>query len=302
MRIAIVVQARTGSSRLPGKVLLPLAGRPMLVRQLERIEAAWVDAELVVATTTEPADDAIVSICQSAGVVCHRGHPTDLLARHLGAARMVGADAAVKIPSDCPLIDPRAIERVIGAFRAAGGAGAVDYASNLHPATWPDGNDVEVVPIDVLELAAREAIRPHEREHTTPFIWDHPERFRLLNVPWETGRDLSMTHRFTVDWPADYEMCARVYDALWSPHRPVFTLGEILALLERHPEIPAINARYAGVSWYRHHLGELRTVGAGQTRALMGGIRGEELPPLRGPRPREAGKRSGSTHRDRRER
>lgn len=265
MRLLIVVQARTGSTRLPGKVLLPVAGAPMLQRQLERIQAARTPFELCVATTRSAFDEPIRELCRRIGIPCVSGHSTDLLDRHMEAARAYDADAVVKIPSDCPLIDPDAIDRVLAAFLED--PGRFDYVSNLHPATWPDGNDVEVVPFPVLETAWREANRSFEREHTTPFLWERPERFRLANVTWATGLDLSMTHRFTVDHPEDYTFVAAVYEALWTPGRPVFRLADILALLEARPDLFALNAHLAGVNWYRHHLGELRTVNADQTRS-----------------------------------
>ncbi|HVT57004.1 MAG TPA: glycosyltransferase family protein [Thermoanaerobaculia bacterium] len=264
MKTVVVVQARTGSTRLPGKVLLPLAGAPLLARMVERLRAARTPFELVVATTGEPADEPIRELCRALGVACFSGHPTDLLDRHFQAAAGRGAEVVVKIPSDCPLIDPAVVDRVLGFFERH--QESYDFVSNLHPATYPDGNDVEVLPLAVLETAWREAARPHEREHTTPFIWDQPRRFRIGNVRWESGRDLSMSHRFTVDYPDDYAFVAAVYDALWRPERPVFGLQEILALLAARPEIFALNRRYAGVNWYRHHLGELATVGSGETR------------------------------------
>ncbi len=265
MKTLVVIQARTGSSRLPGKVLMPLAGAPLLERMVERVRTASTPSDLVVATTTESADDAIVDLCRRTGTPFFRGHPTDLLERHHGAASAAGADAVVKIPSDCPLIDPAVIDRVIGTFLAM--PDARDFVSNLHPATWPDGNDVEIFTMDALELAHREARRPHEREHTTPFLWDHPERFRVENVVWETGRDLSTTHRFTIDYPEDYSLIGAVYEALWTAARPVFPLAEILSFLETHPEVHRINERYNGVNWYRHHLDELHTISKSMTRS-----------------------------------
>jgi spore coat polysaccharide biosynthesis protein SpsF len=262
----VVVQARTGSTRLPDKVRLPLAGKPLLARMLERVRAAATPFDLVVATTTDPADDLIVGLAAAAGARCFRGHPTDLLDRHHRAALDAKADTVVKIPSDCPLIDPAVIDRVLAAHAASSN----DYTSNLHPATYPDGNDVEAMTMAALDTAHREAARPFEREHTTPFLWERPERFRIGNVAWETGLDLSMSHRFTIDYPADHDLIAAVYDALHTPARPVFTLGDILALLEARPDIFALNHRYAGVNWYRNHLDELRTVGAKDTRTLEG--------------------------------
>ncbi|HEY4119121.1 MAG TPA: glycosyltransferase family protein [Byssovorax sp.] len=266
MRPLVVVQARTGSTRLPNKVQLPLAGASLLERMVERVQAAETPIDVVVATTTDASDDAIVELCARAGLACFRGHPTDLLARHVGAARAQGAEHVVKIPSDCPLVDPGVIDLVLAEYLAS--PGRYDFVSNLHPATWPDGNDVEVMPLSALEIALREATRPLEREHTTPFLWERPERFRVGNVAWPTGRDLSMSHRFTIDYAEDYEFVRAVYDALWTPARPVFGLDDILALCDSRPRVFELNSKYAGVNWYRHHLGELRTVPASATRGL----------------------------------
>lgn len=270
--ILTIIQTRMGSSRLPGKVLMPLRGKPLFIRQAERVSAARLCGRVLIATTTDSGDDEIEAICRREGLECFRGHPTDVLDRHYQAAlRMRGAgDAAqpgaiVKIPSDCPLIDPAIIDRVIGFYLEH--PDEYDFVSNLHPATWPDGNDVEIMSFAALERAWREADRPMEREHTTPYIWERPAIFRIGNVAMEEGRDLSMSHRFTIDYPADYAFISTVFDELY-PANPFFGVGDILALLERRPEIYAINARFAGVNWYRLHLDELKTVGTDQTRQL----------------------------------
>ncbi len=266
MKIVVIVQARTGSTRLPGKVMMPLAGRPLLLRMLERVRAAHTRFDLVVATTTGREDEPVSLLCRENRIRCFRGHPTDLLDRHYRAARKAGADLVVKIPSDCPLIDPAVIDRVLA--YSLEHTESLDFVSNLHPATYPDGNDVEVIPFPVLETAWREADKDFEREHTTPFIWERPERFRIGNVVWESGHDYSMTHRWTIDYPEDYQFIGRVFDELWSPERPIFSLQDILNLLSRKPELAEINARYAGVNWYRKHMGELRTVRPDQTRSV----------------------------------
>ncbi len=263
LRVVTVIQARTGSSRLPNKVLLPLMGRPLLVRMVERVQAAKLAGTVAVATTTEAEDDPIDAICRREGFFCFRGHPTDLLDRHYQVARLFNADAVVKIPSDVPLIDRRIVNKVLGVYLK--NPDAYDYVSNLHPPSYPDGNDVEVMYMGALERAWIEAKRDFERVHTTPFLWERPERFSIHNVIWETGLDYSMTHRWTIDYEEDYEFIKAVYEALY-PQNPLFGLEDILALLERRPDIAALNARYAGVNWYRHHLGELKTIMPAQTR------------------------------------
>jgi spore coat polysaccharide biosynthesis protein SpsF len=264
MKTCVIVQARRGSSRLPDKVLMPVAGKPLLHVMLDRVLAASSARTVVVATTTDPVDDAIVDLCSEIRVAAFRGHATDLLDRHLQAARVHHADLVVKIPSDCPLIDPEIIDRIISYGESH--SGEFDYVSNLHPATYPDGNDVEVMTMKALETAWTEATRPLEREHTTPFLWEHPERFAIANLAWETGRDYSMTHRWTIDYVEDYNFIRAVYEELSPDGKTLFSLNDILGLLERRPDIHTMNSRYAGVNWYRNHLTELRTVSPDSTR------------------------------------
>jgi len=247
-RVVTVVQARTGSTRLPGKVLLPLGGKTILEQMLARVRRARLCGTVVVATTYEPADDAIEALARRVAVCCYRGDPLDLLDRHYQVGRALDADLVVKIPSDCPLIDPAIIDRVIGS--CLDGHGRYDYLSNLHPPTHPDGNDVEVCTFEALATAWRVAREPSDREHTTPFFWRHPEAFRIGNMMWETGLDLSCTHRIVLDYAEDYEVIRRVFDAL-SARVPDFGVADIVSFLDEHPEIVALNARYRGSHWYR---------------------------------------------------
>jgi spore coat polysaccharide biosynthesis protein SpsF len=264
MSTIICIQARMTSSRLPGKVMLPLAGAPLLERMIERVRAANILAEVVVITSADATDDPIEQRCSWLNVQCFRGNLTDLLDRHYQAARKYGASVVAKIPSDCPLVDPAIIRRVFDKFES----GTFDYVSNLHPASFPDGNDVEVFTFNALEQAWREADRDFEREHTTPFLWERPERFRIGNVLCAPANDYSMTHRWTIDYPEDYEFIRTIYDYLWKPAQPIFSMTDIFKLLEAHPKVAEINARFRGVNWYRNHLGVLRTITPEQTRLL----------------------------------
>jgi spore coat polysaccharide biosynthesis protein SpsF len=258
MKVLAVVQARTGSSRFPGKVMLPLGGRTLLEQMLARVARARSLDDVVVATTPDPADDAIVDLARRAGVASFRGHPTDCLDRHYATALQRGADVVVKIPSDCPFVDPEVIDRVVGAHRSGGRS---DYTSNLHPESYPDGSDVEVMAIEALGAAWREARLPHEREHTTPFLWDQPERFVLRNVAWETGRDLSLTHRVVVDYPEDYQVIRAVFDALAGPAGALFGVAEVVAFLDANPAVRLLNASRFGVTWQSREPPPLRTRG-----------------------------------------
>lgn len=258
VKVLAVIQARCGSTRLPGKVMLPLAGKEALCRLVERVRRSAMLAHTMVATTTSAEDDVISYLCEREGFSCFRGHPTDLLDRHYQAGLAFEADAVVKIPSDCPLIDPSIIDRVVFHYKINNRS--FDYVSNLHPPSYPDGNDVEVFSMRVLSTAWHEAERSFEREHTTPFIWDNPDRFRLGNVSWEAGIDYSMSHRWVLDYPEDYQFIKRVYEELYPANRD-FALEDVLRLLAEKPEIGEINRMHAGQNWYGRHIGELKTIG-----------------------------------------
>ena len=233
MTTLIIVQARMTSTRLPGKVLLPLAGEPMLTRLVERLRRVQRADGIVIATTTNATDDPIAALCSQLGVPCHRGSEHDVLSRYADAARLHGADVVVRITSDCPLIDPSLIDQVIAVHEE----GYSDYVSNMLPPTWPYGMAVEVFSAAALAQAHAEATQAAEREHVTPFIYWHPERYRLRNVA--SPVDLSQ-HRWTVDTPEDYALVGRLFDHLMPTH-PHFTQADVLALLDQHPDWIAIN-------------------------------------------------------------
>ena len=231
-----ILQARMSSTRLPAKVLKPILGKPMLARQIERIRRAQTIERLVVATSDQPDDDAIAALCRQVDVGCFRGSRDDVLARFVGTAERYPAAQIVRLTGDCPLVDPAVIDAVVTFHRDGG----FDYSSNtLHP-TFPDGLDVEVMRSAALSAAGREARDPFEREHVTPFLYRHPERFRLGD--FRRSPDLSAL-RWTVDQAEDYDMVCAVYAGLY-PVKPDFALDDILALFEKRPELAKINAIY----------------------------------------------------------
>lgn len=255
--ILIVVQARMGSTRLLGKTMLPILGKTLLFRMIERIKQMRNTVQIVIATSQENTDDKIAQEAASIGISCYRGSMTNLLDRHYQVGKLYNADVVIKIPSDCPLIDPRIIDEVIDFYYKT--KGWYDFISNLHPASWPDGNDVELMTMACLEKAWMAAKRPLELEHTTPFIWENPDLFRIANVEMEGGKDLSKIHRFTIDYQEDYLFIKEVFENLY-PINPLFSCNDILTLLNDKKDIYELNAKYAGEYWYRHHLGELKTV------------------------------------------
>ena len=231
-RTVAVVQARMGSTRLPGKVMLPLLGEPALTLVLRRLGRARTLDEVVVATTPLPEDDPIVELAERTGYRVVRGSETDVLDRYLAAARATDAGVVVRITSDCPLIDPAVVNLVVDEFRASG----VDFASNmLVPWTFPVGLAVEVVRRAALERAGREDGDPAWREHVTPYLYRHPELFRLLRVPADSDHS---ERRWTLDTPQDYAVVARIFETLG---RDDFGWRDALAVVEANPSWGSAN-------------------------------------------------------------
>jgi len=235
MHVVAIVQARMGSTRLPGKVMKNLLGEPVLTRDVNRIRRAKCIDEVVIATTTEPEDDVIVALCEKEGWHYFRGSENDLLDRYYRAAQAFGAGVVVRITSDCPMIDPGVVDKVIGEFLSL--RGEVDYVSNtLSLRTFPRGLDVEVMTFEALERAWREDNNPAWREHATPYIYKNPEKFRLHRVTNEV--DLSH-HRWTLDTPEDLLFIQTVYEHFGNDY---FTWTDVLQYLDQHPEVVKINS------------------------------------------------------------
>ncbi|MBS1250405.1 MAG: 3-deoxy-manno-octulosonate cytidylyltransferase [Chloroflexi bacterium] len=234
-----IIQARMGSSRLPGKVLKKIAGRPMLGWVVERAGRAQTVDQVVVATTTAPSDQAVADFCTSAGYAHTRGDVHDVLDRYYTAAQEFEADAIVRLTADCPLIDPDVIDKTVHAFQT--GNPPPDFAANRLPPPWgrtyPIGLDVEVCSFSALEQAWQEAELPHQREHVMPYLYENEERFNILMVDYE--QDLGHL-RWTVDTPADLDLIREV--AVHLGGRDDFSWLDVLALLERKPELNEINA------------------------------------------------------------
>ena len=245
-RILTIIQARTGSTRLPEKVLLPLGETNVLSHLIDRVRSAKLSGTVLVATTTEREDRTIVSLCREKNVPYYCGHPTDLLDRYFGALQAFPADAVVKIPADCPFVDPNVIDRVIHRF--IDDTSRFDYVSNLHPASYPEGNDVEIMSASALEAAFGEASLTFEREHVTPFLWENRERFRIGSIVLESGLKLSNSHRWVLDYREDYLVIREIFAALY-PQNPFFGVSEIIAFLEKHPDIRAVNEKHLGKTY-----------------------------------------------------
>jgi spore coat polysaccharide biosynthesis protein SpsF len=232
-KILGVLQARTSSSRLPGKVLLPILGQPMILRQIERLKRVRGMDSLVLATSTDPSDDALAASVAASGVPVYRGSLDNVLERFIGAAAPFHPEWVVRLTGDCPLADPQLIDRLISDTLAV----AADYGSTALAPTFPDGLDAEIVRFDLLRQIACEPRTSAEREHVTLAIHRNPDLFQLHSV---TGSPDLSAMRWTVDEPRDLAFVSAVYEALY-PSNPVFGTDDILRLLRQRPELAGLN-------------------------------------------------------------
>ena len=248
--ILAILQARVTSSRLPGKVLKPIMGRPMLALQIERVLQAKQIDQLVIATSTDPSDDDLENLCRQINILCFRGSLNDVLDRFYQAAKSWQPQHVVRLTGDCPLIDPEIIDAVIDFYLAGG----YDYAANSVQPTFPDGLDVEVFRFSLLEQAWKEATLSSQREHVTPFIHQQPERFRIGH--YQNAEDLSHL-RWTVDEPEDFDLVTRIYELLY-PLNPKFRMMDVLAQLQQRTDLVTINQKFERNEGLKKSLNEDR--------------------------------------------
>src|SRR6185503_3950681 len=225
MKIVAIIQARMGSSRLPGKVLADVCGRPMLHYVISRVRQARRLSLIVVATSDETTDDVVVRFCQTNDVPCFRGSRNDVLDRYYNAAKYFQADVIVRLTADCPLLDPAIIDKVVETFMA----GQFDYASNTQEPTYPDGLDTEVFTWKALERVWHEARVPSDREHVSTYMIKNPGLFHIGSVK----HDQDLSHlRLTVDEPRDLELIRQIYRH--RPNKEDFGLNDIVSLFREH--------------------------------------------------------------------
>lgn len=235
MDTAIIVQARMTSTRLPGKVLKTVMNKPLLAYQIERLKRVQHADGIVLAITTNSADDVLGHFASEQGVTCFRGSELDVLGRYYNAALSVGAQTVVRITSDCPLIEPAIVDQIIQTFRCSAD---VDYVSNTLTRTYPRGLDVECFSFAALKRACLEATENYQREHVTPYIYQNKKHFRVLEVLSEV--DYSSC-RWTVDTDEDYQLIKLIIENLYCVN-PAFSWHDVLKLLQLHPTWAIINA------------------------------------------------------------
>ena len=250
IKIVAIIQARMSSSRLPGKVMAEINGKPMLYHVVKRVQGAKMINLAAIATSDHRDDDILESFCKEKGITCFRGSLDDVLDRYYQAAKYFHAQVIIRLTADCPLLDRDIIENVVRKFFE----GSFDYVSNVMESTYPDGLDTEVFSLEALKRAWQEARLKSEREHVTPYIRNHPEFFRLANV---SHRENISHMRWTVDEPRDLDFVRSVYDQLKGSY---FGMQEILNLLKLHPELSSKNAGIESNAGYLKSLREDRMV------------------------------------------
>ena len=236
MKIVAMIQARMGSTRLPGKVMRDLGGDTVLARVVRRVERSEEIERVIVATSDAESDEMIVKECRRLGVDCFRGSEDDVLDRYYQAAKSLSPDVVVRITSDCPAIDPEIVDKTILAFRKA----RADYGSNALERTYPRGLDNEVMTLAALERCWKEARHPYQRAHVTPYVYENPSLFRMVSVKGDA--DYSQ-HRWTLDTADDLDFLRALYGQLGN--RDDFSWREALAVVEDKPALAEMNRHIA---------------------------------------------------------
>lgn len=232
-----VLQARCSSSRLPGKVLLPILEKPMILHQIDRIAKSKQIDYLIVATSNDESDDALEELCIENNLNVFRGNLDDVLDRVYMAVRDMECDNIVRLTGDCPLIDPQVIDRVIEDHINMN----VDYTSNSISPTFPDGLDVEVMKKTALIEAWSKSSKTSEREHVTPYIYNNKDKFKVNS--FENDIDYSNL-RWTVDEPADFELVTKIYEELYQDHT-LFLMEDVLELFRKDKHLSQINSNFS---------------------------------------------------------
>jgi spore coat polysaccharide biosynthesis protein SpsF len=246
-KISVMIQARTGSSRLPEKVLSKIENKSMIWHVINRVKKIKSVQQIALITTKEKSDKVLLDIAENEGIIGFTGDIEDVLNRHYQCAQKISADPIIRITSDCPVIDPCIIEEMLQFFLK----NDFDYVSNIHPATYPDGLDVEIFSFETLEKTVLNAKLNSEREHVTPYIEKHPELFKIYN--FENNTDLSQI-RLTVDQKEDLELIQKIY-SMFSPKND-FGYEDIMKLLSKHSELLKINSKYKRNEGYLKSLKE----------------------------------------------
>lgn len=236
MKVAAIIQARMGSTRLPGKILKKVLNKTLLEYQIERVKRSKTLNEIIIATTTKESDSPIVELCEKLSIPVYRGSEENVLSRYYEAASEFNVDVIVRLTSDCPIIDPEVIDKVVNSYLNQ--LNEYDYVSNTLIRTYPRGLDTEVFSYEALKEAFMNADNKVFKEHVTAYIYSNREKFRLLNI--ENNLDLSQ-YRWTVDTEEDFELIRNIIRSMYREN-PHFSMGDILLKYEKNPDWHHINS------------------------------------------------------------
>ncbi len=235
MKVAAIIQARLGSTRLPGKILKKVLDKTLLEYQIERVKRAQSINQIIVATTIKEQDHPIVELCEQLSIPYYRGSEEDVLARYYEAATQFQVDIIVRLTSDCPIVDPNVIDKVVNHYLAH--QNEYDYVSNTLTRTYPRGLDTEVIPYQVLKQVYEEASEQPCREHVTAYIYSNPQKFKLGNVSNNANES---KHRWTIDTEEDFRLIEKIIQELY-PQKKDFSLDDVLHVLQEKAEWYHIN-------------------------------------------------------------
>ena len=255
-KIICIIQARVNSTRLPGKILLNGFNKPLIIHLIERIKKSKFISNIIIATTNNKLDRIIPTICKQIKIDYFKGNEQDVLSRYFYCAKKFNGQIIVRITSDCPLMDVNIVDKVINSFINSN----VDYVSNVHPPSEPDGFDVEVFSFEALRKSFYHAKKNYEREHVTPYMWDNPKIFKLKNFSYlSRKKKYHIKIRLTLDYNEDYSLIYQIYQSLYKKNK-FFNIKDVLRFLDKKKELSKINKKYIKVNWYRHHLKKLKTI------------------------------------------
>jgi spore coat polysaccharide biosynthesis protein SpsF len=237
MRVIATVEARMSSTRLPGKTLMTIAGKTLLELVVERLRSAKKVDEVVIATTSNPRDDAIVSFCKQHNIAVFRGSEEDVLGRVYEAAKTFKADLIVQAGADSPFYDPVLLDTLIGIYQN----GTYAYVANDMKLTFPEGVDAHIMSMKILKEIHLFATKPRDRDDVPRYIWDHPEQYPIFNLEAPPGLNRPDI-RLTLDYEEDLILTRKIYDVLYSEDHP-FTTEDVIDFLDKNPELKTINAK-----------------------------------------------------------
>lgn len=244
MKVNAIIQARYGSTRLPGKIFMEIDGKPLLWHVVNRLTYADLIDEIIIATTTNPKDNAVEEWCKENNINCFRGSEDDVLSRFYNASVEFPSEVIVRVTADDPFKEPSVIDSVIKKLIDE----QLDLSTNVFPPSYPEGLDCEVFTFNVLQTMEKTTNDPYDREHVTPYIYNNPDKFKIGNI---TSVHQLSSYRWTIDNQEDYDMVNEIYRKRKDKSKGILLMQEIFEILEENPEIASINSKVKRSGMYQ---------------------------------------------------